>query len=230
MKKIFILTLLLFGSLFSEIYVHAQDWANLERYRATNSQLEAPKPHEKRVVFIGSSIIEHWAKMFPDFFTSHDYFDRGISGQTTPQILLRFRSDVIDLHPKVVVILTGTNDIAGNTGPSTLGMIEANFASMCELAKFHHIHVVLSSVLPAYDYPWHKGLQPAEKIIALNQWIKQYAAKHGFAYLDYFSPFVDERNGFKSEYTSDGVHPNKAGYEIMMPLAEKTISKALHRK
>ena len=229
MKKKFIF-IILCTTLFSEIYVHAQDWPNFERYRAANSQLGAPKSHETRVVFLGNSITDFWINAFPDFFSSHNYIDRGISGQTSPQMLVRFRADVIDLHPKVVVIEAGTNDIAGNTGPSTLGMIEDNFTSMCELAKANHIRVVLSSVLPVFDYPWHKGLQPAEKIITLNQWIKQYAAKHGFVYLDYFTPFVDERNGFKSQYTIDGVHPNKAGYEVMMPLAEKAIKLALHQK
>ncbi len=212
------------------LFVHAQDWANLNRYRAANDSMGALKPNETRVVFMGNSITEGWGKMFPDFFASHDYIDRGISGQTSPQMLLRFRADVIALHPKVVVIMAGTNDIAGNTGPSTLGMIEDNIASMCELAKAHHIRVVMSSVLPVYDYPWHKGLQPAEKIIALNKWIKAYTKKNGLVYLDYFSRVVDGRNGFKSEYTIDGVHPNKAGYEIMMPMVEHAIAEALHQK
>ncbi|MBB3188657.1 SGNH/GDSL hydrolase family protein [Microbacter margulisiae] len=210
--------------------LHGQDWANLTRYRTENSALGALKPHDTRVVFMGNSITDLWIKAYPDFFAEHGYLDRGISGQTTPQMLLRFRADVIDLHPKVVVILAGTNDIAGNTGPSTLGMIEDNIASMCELAKIHHIKVVLSSLLPVYDYPWHKGLHPDKKIIALNQWIKQYATSNKFVYLDYFSALVDHKDGFKSQYTIDGVHPNKAGYKIMMPLAEKAILKALSQR
>jgi lysophospholipase L1-like esterase len=217
--------------LLSSSSLQAQDWANLTRYSAENDSIGALKPNETRVVFMGNSITDGWIKMCPDFFSTHDYLDRGISGQTTPQMLLRFRADVIDLQPKVVVILAGTNDIAGNTGPSTLKMIEDNLASMCELAKANNIHVVLSSVLPVYDYPWHKGLQPSGKIIALNEWIKAYTKKNGLVYLDYFSHVVDNRNGFRSEYTIDGVHPNKAGYEIMMPLAEKAIAEALrHHK
>lgn len=221
---------LLCSFLASRLFVHAQDWANLNRYHAANDSIEALKLHDTRVVFMGNSITENWGKMCPDFFTSHDYIDRGISGQTSPQMLLRFRPDVIALHPKVVVIMAGTNDIAGNTGPSTLGMIENNIASMCDLAKVHHIRVVLSSVLPAYDFPWRKGLQPAEKIIALNKWIKAYSEKKGLVYLDYFSRVVDHRNGFQSDLTIDGVHPNKAGYEVMMPMVEKAIDEALHQK
>jgi len=229
MKKIYLFVVIC-GLIFSGVRVHAQDWPNLGRYHSENSKLGMPKPHETRVVFLGNSITDIWMNAFPEFFSSNNYIDRGISGQTSPQMLVRFRADVIDLHPKVVVILAGTNDLAGNTGPSTLKMIEDNISSMCDLARVHQIHVVLCSVLPVYDYPWHKGLHPASKIIMLNQWIKQYALKNGFVYLDYYTPLVDQRNGFNPQYTSDGVHPNKAGYLVMMPLAKKAIEKALKQE
>jgi len=206
------------------------DWPNLARYRAENEKLGLPATGEKRVVFLGNSITEGWKDISPEFFAGRSYFDRGISGQTTPQMLVRFRPDVIDLKPKVVVILAGINDIAGNTGPATLEMIEANIASMSELAKVHGIKVVLSSVLPAYDFPWNPGVFPAEKIVVLNAWIKKYASDNGFIFLDYYSPMVDERKGLKKEYSEDGVHPNKAGYKVMEPLAEKAIEKALNSK
>ena len=164
------------------------------------------------------------------FFLTRPYIKRGISGQTTPQMLLRFRQDVIDLKPAAVVILAGTNDIAGNTGPATLDQILSNISSMAELAKAHNIKVVLSSVLPAYDYPWKPDLQPAEKIVALNKMIKDYANKNGFIYLDYFSAMSDERHGLKAGLGDDGVHPNLAGYKIMEPLVEKAIAEALKKK
>jgi lysophospholipase L1-like esterase len=205
----------------------AQDWPNLGRFRAENEKLGAPDKGEKRVVFLGNSITEFWIKWRPNFFLNRPYINRGISGQTTPQMLLRFRQDAIKLQPAVVVILAGTNDIAGNTGPSTLEMIEDNLSSMSELARVHNIKVVLSSVLPAYDYPWRRGLQPAEKIVTLNAWIKDYCQKNGFVYLDYFSAMADERNGLKSEFSEDGVHPNQKGYQVMEPLAEAAIQKAL---
>jgi lysophospholipase L1-like esterase len=177
---------------------------------------------------MGNSITEGWINTCPEFFAGKSYVNRGISGQTTPQMLVRFRPDVINLKPAVVVILAGTNDIAGNTGPSTLEMIMDNLISMAELAKANQIKVVLSSVLPVFDYPWKPGLQPAEKIIALNVMIKNYAEKNGFVYLDYFSATVDERKGLKKELSGDGVHPNEAGYKIMAPLAEAAIKKALN--
>ena len=179
---------------------------------------------------MGNSITDAWIRISPEFFKGKPYFDRGISGQTTPQMLIRFRPDVIKLRPSVVVILAGTNDIAGNTGPSSLEMIEDNLASMAELAKFHHIKVILCSVLPAYDYPWRPGVKPAEKIVTLNQWIKKYAEKNNLYYLDYYSSMVDERKGMKQEYTVDGVHPNKLGYQVMEDLVEKAIQEVLSRK
>ena len=203
------------------------DWANLQKFRDANAKLPAPMKNENRVVFLGNSITEGWAPYFATMFPGKPYIGRGIGGQTTPQMLVRFRQDVIDLKPKVVVILAGTNDIAGNTGPSTLEMIEDNIASMADLAKSNGIRVVLSSVLPVWDYPWKPGLEPAPKIIALNKWMKDYAREHGAVYLDYHSAMADARGGMRSELASDGVHPNEAGYRIMAPLAEKAIQKAL---
>ena len=206
------------------------DWAYLERYRADNAALGLPRPGEQRVVFMGNSITEGWAKYFATMFPGKPYVGRGISGQTTPQMLVRFRQDVIALEPAVVVILGGTNDIAGNTGPSTLEMIEDNLASMTELARANGIAVVLSSVLPVYDYPWKPGIEPAPKIVALNAWMKQYASTHGAVYLDYHSAMADARQGMKADLASDGVHPTEAGYRVMAPLAERAIAEALRRK
>ncbi|HZJ79668.1 MAG TPA: SGNH/GDSL hydrolase family protein [Dysgonamonadaceae bacterium] len=206
---------------------NAQDWANLNRFQEANSEVGLPKTNEDRVVFMGNSITQGWIERIPDFFDNPNYINRGISGQTTPQMLLRFRQDVLKLYPKVVIILAGTNDIAGNTGPSTLEMIEDNLYSMAELAKAHNIEVVLCSVLPVFDYPWKTGLEPADKIIELNERIKNYANTHGFVYADYFTPMADERNGLKEEYTFDGVHPTADGYAVMAPIAEKAIARAL---
>jgi lysophospholipase L1-like esterase len=206
------------------------DWANLQRYREANAKLSPPVKNENRVVFLGNSITAGWAPYFATMFPGKPYIGRGIGGQTTPQMLVRFRQDVIELKPKVVVILAGTNDIAGNTGPSTLEMIEDNIASMAELAKANGIRVVLSSVLPVYDYPWKPGLEPAPKIIALNKWMKDYAGEHGAVYLDYHSAMADSRGGMRSELANDGVHPNEAGYRIMAPLAEQAIQIALREK
>lgn len=203
------------------------DWASLSRYRASNDSLPPPAPGENRVVYIGDSITESWAAFFPALFPGRPYIARGISSQTTPQILVRFRQDAVQLRPKVVVILAGTNDIAGNTGPSSLEMIEHNLASMAEIARANGISVVLSSVLPAYDYPWKRGLDPAPKIVSLNDWIRRYAEGNGMVYLDYHSAMADARGGLRAELTSDGVHPNAAGYAVMAPLAEAAIARAL---
>lgn len=237
--KITKLISLLIMFIVSDLFVNAQDsnlpkedpmrtdWANLARYQDDNQKIGLPAESETRVVFMGNSITEGWVMNMPDFFKDNHFVGRGISGQTTPQMLIRFRPDVVSLKPAVVVILAGINDIAGNTGPSTQKMIEDNLSSMVEIAKANGIRVVLSSVLPAYDFPWRPGMQPAEKVIALNTWIKNYAGANGCVYLDYFSPMVDERNGLKAEYTYDGVHPNVAGYQLMAPLAEKAIREAL---
>ena len=205
------------------------DWANLARYRAENAKLAPPQPGAQRVVFMGNSITEGWAKYFPTMFPGKSYVGRGISGQTTPQMLVRFRQDVVALEPAVVVILAGINDIAGNTGPATLEMIEDNLRSMTEIARANGIAVVLSSVLPAYDFPWRKGLEPAPKVVALNARIKQYAATQGIGYVDYHSAMADERQGLRAEIAPDGVHPNEAGYRIMGPLVESAIAAALTR-
>ena len=205
------------------------DWANLARYRDANATLGAPAPGETRVVFMGNSITDAWAKSFPTMFPGKPYVGRGISGQTTPQMLVRFRQDVIALRPKVVVILAGINDIAGNTGPSTQAMIADNLMSMTEIAKANGIRVVLSSVLPAYDFPWRRGIGPAPKVVALNAWMKCYAAQAGVVYLDYYAKMVDARGGLSPEMASDGVHPTEAGYRIMAPLAEAAIQEALRR-
>ncbi|PWK21353.1 SGNH/GDSL hydrolase family protein [Maribacter polysiphoniae] len=205
----------------------AQDWANLEQFRADNAKIGLPGADEDRVVFMGNSITIGWINTVPEFFEGKPYINRGISGQTTPQMLVRFRQDVIALQPKVVVILAGTNDIAGNTGPSTLEMIADNIKSMAELAEAHGIKVVISSVLPAYDYPWKPGLEPSKKIIKLNSMLRTYAEKKGHIYLDYFSVMVDGRNGLPKKYALDEVHPTKLGYEVMAPLAEAAIAKAL---
>ncbi len=206
----------------------AQDWPNLSKFAAANARVAAPAPTENRVVFMGDSITEGWNESNGGFFPGKPYINRGISGQTTPQMLLRFRADVVALRPKVVVILAGTNDIAGNTGPITLEAVEDNLMSMCDIAKANGIRVVLASVTPVFDYPWKPGLQPVSKIAALNTWLKDYAAKNRFVYLDYFSAMVDPANqGMKAALASDGVHPNKSGYAIMAPLAEAAITQAL---
>jgi lysophospholipase L1-like esterase len=206
------------------------DWGNLQRYRQANSELPPVSTGVQRVVFMGNSITDSWARYFPDMFPGKAYIGRGISAQTTPQMLVRFRQDVVALKPAVVVILAGTNDIAGNTGPSTLEMIEDNLMSMTELAQANGIRVVLASVLPAFDYPWRKGLEPAPKIVALNKWIKDYAARVGATYLDFHSAMADDHQGLRSEFTRDGVHPNEAGYRVMAPLAQRAIDEALRRR
>jgi len=206
------------------------DWAGLRRYQAANASLPAPLAGEHRVVFYGNSITDSWAQHFASMFPGKPYVGRGISGQTTPQMLVRFHQDVVALQPTVVVILAGTNDIAGNTGPSTPGMIEDNLMAMTEIAKQHHIRVVLSSVLPVFDYPWKPGLEPAPKIVALNAWMKRYAGEVGETYLDYHTAMTDARGGLPVELSRDGVHPNEAGYRVMAPLAEAAIARALGRQ
>ena len=212
------------------------DWPNLARYRYANAQLPALAAGQQRVVFMGDSITDAWPDpSFGEFFPGKPYVGRGISGQTTPQMLIRFRPDVIALHPAAVVILAGTNDLAGNTGPMSLEEIEGNLASMSELARANKIKVIFSSVLPVYD-GGHRAdgssiimtdRRPPEKIVALNQWIKSYAAEHDDLYLDYFSAMVDDKGFLKKDLSEDGLHPNKAGYDVMAPLAQAAIDKAL---
>jgi lysophospholipase L1-like esterase len=206
------------------------DFGELGRYRAASLALKPPAPGENRVVFLGDSITDYWK--LEDYFLGKPYLNRGIDGQTTPQMLLRFRQDVIDLHPKVVVILAGTNDIAGNTGPMRIEDIEANYASMAELAGANSIRVVFSSVLPVHNYtPQSQNLfagRPPEKILELNRWLKTYVAEHpDCLYLDYFTAMVDDKGLLKRDFADDGLHPNAAGYKIMVPLAEAAIEKAI---
>ena len=206
------------------------DWADLQKYQEPNAKLSPALKTENRVVFMGNSITEVWAAYFPTMFPGKPYIGRGISGQTTPQMLVRFKQDVVALKPKVVVILAGTNDIAGNTGPSTPEAIQDNIASMAEIAQANGIRVVLSSILPVYDYPWKPGLEPAPKIIAINRWLKNWAREHGAVYLDYHSAMADQRGGMRRGLASDGVHPTEAGYRVMAPLAERAIREALRRR
>ncbi|MEO9892660.1 SGNH/GDSL hydrolase family protein [Aurantibacter sp.] len=204
-----------------------EDWPNLKQFQEKNMKVGEPSIYENRVVFMGNSITIGWINNRPEFFKDKPFVNRGISGQTTPQMLLRFRQDVIDLKPKVVVILAGTNDIAGNTGPMTLEQILDNIKSMAEVSEANNIKVILSSVLPAYDYPWRPGLKPNEKIPALNKMIKTYAEEAGHIYLDYFTAMADERNGLPKKYAHDEVHPTPEGYAVMEPLVEKAIAEAL---
>lgn len=208
----------------------AQDWANLKHFQDDNKKIGLPPDSENRVVFMGNSITIGWLNLQPEFFKNKPYINRGISGQTTPQMVLRFRQDVIDLKPKIVVILAGTNDIAGNTGPTTIEEIAGNIKNMAELAQTNGIKVVISSVLPAFDYPWSQGKKPNEKIPALNSLLKDYAKKNKFVYLDYFKVLATKENGLKKVHSQDGVHPNKLCYQTMAPLAEKAIAKALEKK
>lgn len=200
------------------------DFGGLCRYHEANAKLPAATDH--RVVFMGDSITQAWIDADPTLFTN-DVIDRGISGQTTPQMLLRFRADVIDLHPAVVHILAGTNDIAGNTGPTSLEAIENNIKSMAELARANHIRVILASLTPAAGYPWRPSIQPVEPIRALNAWIKAYAEQNGLVYVDYFSPLDDGHRGFIAKLAIDGVHPNADGYVVMDKLARQAIKEAL---
>jgi lysophospholipase L1-like esterase len=213
-----------------------RDWAQLDRHREANANLPRPVKDEIRVVFMGDSITDGWSNpQYGGFFPGKPYVNRGISGQTTPQMLVRFRPDVIDLEPQVVVILAGTNDIAGNTGPMTLEQIEGNLTTMTELARAHGIRVVLSSVMPVRDGVINKEgerlvqtkKRPPESITALNDWIKKYAAENQLVYLDYFSALVDDQGFLKAEVTYDGLHPNAQGYIVMAPLAEKAIQASL---
>jgi lysophospholipase L1-like esterase len=214
--------------------VRLRDWPQLARYHEQNRALAAPASADARVVFMGDSITDNWQQpRYGGFFPGKPYIDRGISGQTTPQMLIRFRPDVIDLKPKVVVILAGTNDIAGNTGPMTDEDIERNLESMADLAKAHGIKVVLSSIMPTSAYHTAANAvpqttqRPMDRINALNAWIKRFADANGYVYLDYFAAMVDGTGVMKAELTADDLHPNVDGYKIMGPLAEAAIQRAL---
>jgi lysophospholipase L1-like esterase len=215
----------------SRIAIFTDDYGQLARYRDANAALKPLAPGENRVVFFGDSITDGWH--LDESFPGKPYINRGIGGQTTPQMLVRFRQDVIDLHPKVVVILAGTNDIAGNTGPMRLEDIEDDYASLADMARANGIKLIYSSVLPVHNYTERSkdffAQRSPEKILALNAWLKTYCAEaaHGCTYLDYFSAVVDDKGLLKKELADDGLHPNAAGYKIMAPLAEAAIEKAL---
>ena len=204
-----------------------QDWPNLNWYKNENAKLILTDSNKNRIVFMGNSITEEWKRFQPEFFSDNKYINRGISGQTTPQMLIRFRPDVIDLKPTAVVILAGINDIAENTGPSTVKMIAGNIISMAELAESNGIKVIISSILPASGFSWRPLHAPPPKILAINMIIKKYAEKNGMTYLDYYSSMVNDQEGLKKEYGLDEVHPNKKGYEIMSILVEKAITETL---
>ena len=205
------------------------DWPNLSRYQDENRSVGIPEKGKERVVFMGDSITEEWSNLYADYFDTEGYINRGIGGQTTPQMLIRFKPDVIDLEPDIVVILAGTNDIAGNTGPSNVKMITDNIFSMAELARAHQIKVVLSSILPVFEYEWAKEIKDVPATIdSVNDELKKYVNDHGLVYLDYFSSMVDERKGLNKDYTYDGVHPNQDGYILMSSLAQKVLSRLLH--
>jgi len=221
--------LILLFCLFIAASASAQDWPNIKRYEQVNSQI-TPANGKKTVVYMGDSITDFWINNDSTFFKSNNYIDRGISGQTTGQMLVRFREDVINLKPDVVVILAGINDIAENNGPSKLEDVMGNIMSMAELAKANHIKVVLSSVLPAAAFPWRPAIDPKEKVKALNDMLKAYAAKNNFVYLDYFTAMVDENRGLPKNLSKDGVHPTLEGYKVMEPLAQKAIAQALKSK
>jgi len=205
------------------------DWANLGYYEKRNRELGFPDENEKRIVFMGDSITEEWGNLYPEFFSGNYYINRGIGGQTTPQMLIRFKPDAIDLNPHAIIILAGTNDIAGNTGPSTVKMITDNIFSMAELAIAYEIKVVLSSILPVYQYPWVDDvLDPPSSIGSINSKIKEYVENKGLVYLDYYSSMVDDQKGLKLDFTGDGVHPNEAGYRVMSAIAGEIISQVLY--
>ncbi|HVI07158.1 MAG TPA: SGNH/GDSL hydrolase family protein [Candidatus Binatia bacterium] len=211
------------------IAIFTDDFGQLSRYRQANAALQPPAPGEKRVVFFGDSITDLWR--LDQYFPGKPYLNRGIGGQTTPQMLVRFRQDVIELSPKVVVILAGTNDIAGNTGPMRNRDIEANYQSFYELARDNGIRVVYASILPVHNYTGKAkdffAQRPMARILELNEWLRNYCAGKQIVYLDYFSALVDEKGLLKKELSDDGLHPNAEGFKIMAPLAETAIGKAL---
>lgn len=201
------------------------DWANFKKYAAQNKQVPPPQKGERRVVFLGNSIFEGWLRLRPEFFANKPYYDRGISGQTTPQMLLRFYEDVLALQPEVMVVKAGINDIAQNTGPYDQKNTLNNIKAIAQLARANKIKVIICSVLPASDFRWRPGLEPGDKVIALNLELKKFAAENRFYYLDLYSAVVDDKKGMKAEYASDGVHPTVAGYKILEPLVEEAINK-----
>jgi lysophospholipase L1-like esterase len=220
--------LIIFFSFINQV-ANAQDWANLKKFKKENYEIMNSSVKKDYIVFMGNSITEGWLAYHPEFFEENPYINRGIGGQTTSQMVLRFKQDVIDLKPSVVVILAGINDIAQNTGPISIEMIAENIKSMAESAKANQIQVVLCSVLPAIDFSWRPGLEPAEKVMQLNRLINNYAKNNHIVYVDYFSAMVDTSNGLKKELGTDTVHPNKNGYLVMEPLVREGIKKALNQ-
>ena len=212
------------------VYAQPSDWANFAKYAAENRQLAAPALHEKRVVFMGNSITEGWKKTDSTFFMGRPYVNRGISGQTTPQMLSRFRPDVVNLKPAVVVILAGINDIAENTGPMSDEAIAGNIISMIQLAQANKISVVLCSILPANRFPWRPAIMPASRVIAVNKLLKNYADQHKIVYVDYYASMVDNEQGLPQKYAEDGVHPTLEGYKVMETLVEQGIQKAIKKR
>jgi lysophospholipase L1-like esterase len=214
----------------SRITIYTDDFGELSRYREANAALATPKATENRVIFLGDSITDYWK--LADYFPGKPYINRGIDGQTTSQMLVRFRQDVINLHPKVLVILAGTNDVAGVTGRARDEDIEDNYATMAELARLHRIRVILASLLPvnnvsSEDAKESFALRPSERLLAINRWLRNYCATHGLGYLDYYTALADEKGTLKKELSDDGLHPNTAGYKLMAPLANAAITKAL---
>jgi lysophospholipase L1-like esterase len=216
----------------SRIAIYTDDFGELKRYRDADAAMAPPAAGENRVVFLGDSITDYWK--LADYFAGKPYINRGIDGQTMPQMLVRFRQDVINLHPAVLVVLAGTNDVAGVTGTARDEDIEANYASIAELARLHHIRVIFASLLPANNYTEDAkesfALRPPERILALNRWLKDYCVKNGLLYLDYFSAMVDSKGMLRRDLSDEGLHPNASGYKVMAPLAEKAIAQALARK
>jgi len=208
----------------TDLAIDNLDWPNLAYYRDQNKILNNSEKNKNQVVFMGDSITEGWSNFYPEFFKRNNFINRGISGQTTPQMLIRFKPDVVDLSPRAVIILGGTNDIAGNTGPSTTKMITDNIFSMAEIGAKNNIPVFLSSVLPVYKYIWNLSIEnPSKKILKLNEKINGYAKSNDLVYIDYYSSMVDERGGLKKEFSGDGVHPNKDGYDIMSNIVSSAI-------
>lgn len=213
---------------YKKLLAEQNDWAQLNRYQKANTRVKRITSNEETVIFMGDSITEGWRTLSPDFFEKHPYINRGISGQTTPQMLIRFRQDVVDLNPRAVVLLCGINDIAGNTGPSTLEMIQHNITSMVEIAQANDIAVVLSSILPAASFPWKPEVDPVSRVDAMNTWLKDYAQKNGCLYVDYFSAMVENDGiALREELSPDGVHPNKEGYDIMEPIIQMALRMVL---
>lgn len=233
MKKVILISVVILLSNFSFAQkteyreLMEQDWANLKKYKTENEKIIDTKNYPD-VVFMGNSITEGWVNAQPQFFEKNNFAGRGISGQTTPQMLIRFIPDVVALNPKAVVILAGTNDIAGNTGFSSVEMITNNIKAMAQLAQANNIKVILASILPVYDYPWRPGLEPVQKIAEINTWLAKFAGEYNHTYLDLFTPLKDKKEGLPKQYSEDGVHPNLAGYKVMAPLTKETIEKVLN--